>query len=122
MSENEVPVCETTIIHQEVVGRVKENLPAEDEIDEKSDFFKIVGDSTRLKILSALAVAEMCVCDIAALLEMKPSAISHQLRRLKSSSLVKNRKEGKVVYYSLNEKQGKDIMQTAAEFLLSLIH
>ncbi|MFW5996048.1 MAG: ArsR/SmtB family transcription factor [Halanaerobiaceae bacterium] len=122
MSENETPVCGTTIIHQEIVGRVKENLPAEDEIDERADFFKIVGDSTRLKILSALAVAEMCVCDIAALLEMKPSAISHQLRRLKSSGLVKNRKEGKVVYYSLNEKQGKDIMQTAAEFLLSLIH
>ncbi|MFW6238662.1 MAG: ArsR/SmtB family transcription factor, partial [Halanaerobiales bacterium] len=71
-------------------------------------------------ILSALSVSEMCVCDIASLLEMKPSAISHQLRRLKSSGLVKNRKEGKVVYYSLDEKKGAGVTEPAAEFLLSL--
>ena len=74
-----------------------------------ADLFKIFGDSTRVRILWALNESEMCVCDISALLNMTQSAISHQLRLLKQSNLVKNRKDGKVVYYSIKDEHVKDI-------------
>ena len=89
--KKETLVCECTVIHQEVI-------------------VKILGDSTRIKILSALFQSEMCVCDIAALLGMTQSAISHQLRVLKQGRLVKHRKEGKVVYYSLDDDHIKHIV------------
>lgn len=99
----DIETCNCTIIHEDVVGSVKENMPEEETLYELADFFKVLGDSTRVKILYALSAAEMCVCDIAALLSMTQSSISHQLRILKASKLVKARKEGKVVYYSLDD-------------------
>ena len=93
--KKETLVCECTVIHQEVIDKIK--LPEEELLYDLGDFFKILGDSTRIKILSALFQSEMCVCDIAALLGMTQSAISHQLRVLKQGRLVKHRKEGKVV-------------------------
>ena len=101
-------VCECTVIHQEVIDKIK--LPEEELLYDLGDFFKILGDSTRIKILSALFQSEMCVCDIAALLGMTQSAISHQLRVLKQGRLVKHRKEGKVVYYSLDDDHIKHIV------------
>jgi transcriptional repressor smtB len=106
--KKETLVCECTVIHQEVIDKIK--LPEEELLYDLGDFFKILGDSTRIKILSALFHSEMCVCDIAALLGMTQSAISHQLRVLKQGRLVKHRKEGKVVYYSLDDDHIKHIV------------
>lgn len=106
--KKETLVCECTVIHQEVIDKIK--LPEEELLYDLGDFFKILGDSTRIKILSALFQSEMCVCDIAALFGMTQSAISHQLRVLKQGRLVKHRKEGKVVYYSLDDDHIKHIV------------
>ena len=106
--KKETLVCECTVIHQEVIDKIK--LPEEELLYDLGDFFKILGDSSRIKILSALFQSEMCVCDIAALLGMTQSAISHQLRVLKQGRLVKHRKEGKVVYYSLDDDHIKHIV------------
>lgn len=101
--------CSCTIIHEEVVALVKKNLPQEEILFDLAELFKIFGDSTRIKIICALFVSEMCVCDIAALLEMNQSAISHQLRILKQARLVKYRKEGKIVFYSLDDAHVQQI-------------
>jgi ArsR family transcriptional regulator len=101
--------CNCTIIHEDIVNRVKESIPTDEILYDLADLFKVFGDTTRIKILCALIEAEMCVCDIAALLRMNQSAISHQLRGLKQARLVKPRKEGKVVYYSLQDEHVKSI-------------
>ena len=107
--KKELDRCEITVIHEDVVNRVSKNLPDEEDLYDLAELFKVFGDSTRVRILCALDEAEMCVCDIAALLNMTQSAISHQLRVLKQARLVKNRKEGKVVYYSLDDDHVKSI-------------
>ena len=84
-------------------------MPQEESLYNLAELFKVFGDSTRIRILCALHEAEMCVCDIAVLLNMTQSAISHQLRVLKQANLVKNRKEGKVVYYSLVDDHVREI-------------
>nr|WP_276327720.1 metalloregulator ArsR/SmtB family transcription factor [Dehalobacterium formicoaceticum] len=101
---NKVESCTCNIIHEDVVAQAKENMPQEEILIDLAELFKIFGDSTRIKIICALFTSEMCVCDIAALLEMNQSAISHQLRILKQARLVKYRREGKVVYYSLDDE------------------
>jgi len=102
--------CDCNIIHEDLIDRVRGVLPNPDRLSLLADFFKVFSDPTRLKILSSLAESEMCVCDIAYLLNMSQSAISHQLRVLKQARLVKNRKEGKVVYYSLDDDHVKQII------------
>lgn len=97
-------ICESTIIHQEVVDRVERKMPDDTLLTVAASLFKQLGDPTRLRILSALSRHEMCVCDISALLRMSQSAISHQLKSLRLSNLVTSRKEGKVVYYSLADE------------------
>lgn len=101
--------CEVTIMHEDIIKEVKEKLPEEETLYDLAELFKVFGDSTRIKILCALFESEMCVCDIAALLNMTQSAISHQLRVIKAAKLVKNRKVGKVVYYSLADEHVKHI-------------
>lgn len=101
--------CNCEVIHEDVVNHVKSQMPAEETLYDLAELFKVFGDSTRIKILWALDSAEMCVCDIAVLLNMTQSAISHQLRVLKQAKLVKNRREGKVVYYSLDDDHVKQI-------------
>lgn len=96
--------CDCTIIHRDVVNKVLEGMPEDEVLYDLAELFKVFGDTTRVKILYALASSEMCVCDIAALLNMSQSAISHQLRVLKQSRLVKYRRQGKVVYYSLDDE------------------
>lgn len=101
--------CATTIIHQDLILRAEDNMPPEETLYDLAELFKIFGDSTRVRILYALFASEMCVCDLAALLNMTQSAISHQLRILKQARLVKFRKVGKVVYYSLSDDHVKTI-------------
>ena len=93
--------CDEFHTHQEIVDRVKPDMPEEETLYELSELFKVFGDSTRIRILYALFEAEMCVCDIATLLNMTQSAISHQLRVLKNARLVRARRDGKTIYYSL---------------------
>ncbi|GLC29499.1 ArsR/SmtB family transcription factor [Clostridium omnivorum] len=95
--------CNCNVIHEDIVNKVKDNMYSEETFYDLAELFKVFGDATRIKILSILFQAEMCVCDMAALLGMTQSAISHQLRVLKQARLVKYRKEGKVVYYSLDD-------------------
>jgi ArsR family transcriptional regulator len=90
-------------------------MPDEENLLDLADLFKVFGDSTRVRILCALFQAELCVCDIAALLGMSTSAISHQLRILKQSKLIKNRRDGKVVYYSLDDDHVKNIFNQGLE-------
>ncbi len=95
--------CTCTVIHQQVIDAVEKQLPPEDELYDLAELFKVFGDSTRIRIIAALLKHEMCVCDIARLLGMTHSAISHQLRILKNANLVKAAKVGKVVYYALKD-------------------
>lgn len=96
-------ICDVECIHEDTVAKVREAMLAEEMLYELSDFFKVFGDSTRIKILFALSEAEMCVCDLAGALGMTQSAVSHQLRVLRQSALVKYRRDGKIVYYSLDD-------------------
>jgi ArsR family transcriptional regulator len=109
MNRNDIERCDFTVIHEEVVNAVKEKMPEEENLYDLAELFKVFGDSTRIKILWALEESDMCVCDIAVLLNMTQSAISHQLRVLKQARLVKFKKEGKVVYYSLDDDHVKQI-------------
>lgn len=102
-------ICGCNIIHEDVVIRVREYMPQEEKLYDLAELFKVFGDTTRIKIICALLEEEMCVCDIAALLGMNQSAISHQLRVLKHAGLVKYRRDGKVVYYSLDDEHVKNI-------------
>ena len=114
MEQNKVnEMCDITVIHQLEVENAKENFPKDDTLDKLSNLFKVIGDSTRSKILYLLSKNEFCVCDISAVLQMTQSAISHQLRVLKEAKLVKNRREGKVVYYSLKDEHVTDIFNLA---------
>lgn len=107
MEHKHIETCECTTIHTDKVKYVEGLMPQEEILYDLAELFKVFGDTTRAKILCALFESEMCVCDIASLLNMTQSAISHQLRVLKSAKLVKNRKEGKVVYYSLADDHVK---------------
>lgn len=109
--KQEIDRCDCTVIHEDVVDRVKENMPDEEKLFDLAELFKVFGDSTRVRILWALDEAEMCVCDIAVLLNMTQSAISHQLRVLKQARLVKSRRDGKVVYYSLDDEHVKAMFE-----------
>lgn len=102
--------CELIRVHEDIVEKVKKNLPDEETLYDLADLFRIFADSTRIKILYLLFESEMCVCDIAQLLGMTQSAISHQLRSLKQSKLVKNRREGKTVFYSLADDHVRTII------------
>lgn len=109
--------CSCSLIHEEVVAKVKDSMPAEETLYDLAELFKVFGDTTRIKIICALFESEMCVCDIAALLCMNQSAISHQLRVLKQARLVKYRKEGKVVYYSLDDDHIKEMFDQGLEHI-----
>lgn len=113
----EVEHCDFLHIHEEVVRKVKEHMPEPEELQALSDFFKVFGDSTRIRILYVLFQSEMCVCDLAQTLNMTQSAISHQLRVLKQMKLVTNRREGKTVFYSLADGHIKTIINQGMEHI-----
>lgn len=114
---NETPSCEYLHVHDELVKKVEEAMPLTEELFDLAELFKIFGDTTRIKILYVLFESEMCVCDIAQVLNMTVSAISHQLRILKQARLVKFRREGKTVFYSLSDDHIKKILDNGIEHI-----
>ena len=120
--EKELYVCDCDIIHGDVVDQVKCNMPEESELYDLSDFFKVLGDSTRAKIMWALDEHELCVCDLAALLSMTKSAISHQLKVLRENKLVASRREGKTIYYFLADDHVRTIIGQGFEHLTEHDH
>ena len=118
MIQENTPTCQEEELHPEAIHRVREKLPQDEVLYDLAELFKIFGDSTRVKILYALLEAEeLCVCDIASLMDVTQSAVSHQLRVLKSSKLVKFRKEGKTVYYSLADEHVIRILSQGMEHI-----
>ena len=110
--------CDSYVIHEEVVARVRAAMPDGKNFYDLANLYKMFADNTRLKILWALSCEEMCVCDLAALLDMTVSAISHQLKSLRLANLVKFNKQGKIVYYSLVDCHVKEIYQMGFEHIL----
>ena len=115
--EREAPSCEFMHVHRDIVDRVNALMPGEEQLFDLAELFKVFGDSTRVRILFVLFEAEMCVCDIAQLLGMSQSAISHQLAVLKKSKLVKYRREGKTVFYSLADSHVEAILGQGMEHI-----
>lgn len=115
--QENAPVCEDARAHEELISSVSADMPDEEMLYDLAELYKIFGDTTRIKILYVLFESELCVCDIAQLLNMTQSAISHQLRVLKQSKLVKFRREGKTVYYSLADDHVRTIIGMGMEHL-----
>ena len=115
MEDQELERCEFIHVHEDVVEKVNQEMPEDEILYDLAELFKLFGDSTRIKILYVLFESEMCVCDIAQLLNMTQSAISHQLRALKQSKLVKYRREGKTVFYSLADGHVRTIIDQGME-------
>ena len=113
-----IPCCEEPLVHAGAVEKARDRLPPDEQLYDLAELFKIFGDSTRVKILYALLDTELCVCDIAKLMEVTQSAVSHQLRVLKNSKLVKFRREGKTVYYSLADGHVIHILAQGMEHVL----
>ena len=109
--------CEFMHIHEEIVDKVEKVMPDEQQLLDLSEFFKVFGDSTRIKILYVLSQSEMCVCDIATLLQVGQSAISHQLRVLKQMRLVTFRRDGKTVFYKLADSHIQTILAQGMEHI-----
>ena len=117
MAVNDVECCETFQTHEELLKVVSEKMPNEDKLYDLAELFKVFGDSTRIRILYVLFEAEVCVCDLAETLSMTQSAISHQLKILKQSKLVKSRREGKSVFYSLADGHVRTILGQGMEHI-----
>lgn len=117
MALHDVECCETFQTHEELLALVNAKMPQEDELYDLAELFKVFGDSTRIRILYVLFEAEVCVCDLAQALSMTQSAISHQLKILKQSRLVKSRREGKSVFYSLADAHVRTIIAQGREHL-----
>ncbi|MGD8243550.1 MAG: metalloregulator ArsR/SmtB family transcription factor [Desulfobacterales bacterium] len=96
-------VCDVRVIHAEKIKQAHANVIPDDRLQRLATIYRLLGDPTRLKIVMALKQVEMCVCDIAAFLEMTESAVSHQLRRLRDMAIVKRRRQGQILYYSLSD-------------------
>lgn len=120
MAINDVECCETFQTHKELLKVVSEKMPDEDKLYDLAELFKVFGDSTRIRILYVLFEAEVCVCDLAETLSMTQSAISHQLKILKQSKLVKSRREGKSVFYSLADGHVRTIIPQGREHIEEL--
>lgn len=115
--DNNVEQCDYIHAHSDIIDKVNKNMPHEEDLYDLAEFFKVFGDSTRIKILYVLLQSEMCVCDIAVVLNMTQSAISHQLRILKQMQLVKNRRDGKTVFYSLSDRHIEMIINQGMEHI-----
>ena len=109
--------CGINLIHEDIVNIVRDKMPLEKPIFDVAELFRIIGDTTRSKIICALRFSEMCVCDIAALLNMTSSAISHQLHTLKNAGIVVSRRNGKIVYYRLADEHIEQLFNIAFEHI-----
>jgi len=110
-------MCEVIHVHGDTVEQVRSKMPAEDKLADAAEMFKVFGDFTRTKILAALFEAELCVCDISEIVNMSASAVSHQLRILRQAKIVKSRRSGKEVYYSLDDGHIAMLYKMALEHL-----
>ena len=110
-------VCAEFCTHPEILDKVKPEMPDEERLYDLAELFKVFGDTTRIRILYVLFESEMCVCDIAALLNMTQSAISHQLRILKQARLVRSRRDGKTVFYSLDDDHVRTVIGQGMEHI-----
>ncbi len=117
MEEIKIDSCQCRIIHEELVAEARKNALATSEVEELAYLFKAFADGSRMKILLALIQNEMCVCDLAALLSISESAVSHQLRLLRTMRLVTNRREGAVLYYRLNDDHVNELIRVALEHI-----
>ena len=117
IERNSAPVCEAHELHADRIAEGRASMPPEDELYELSDFFKVLGDSTRIRILFAIDGGPLCVCDIAELLGMTKSAVSHQLNVLRRASLVTYRKSGKNVFYELADDHVRDVIERALDHI-----
>ena len=114
---HEIECCEIHEIHENLVHQIEDGMPNEEKIQNLADFYKVFADVTRVKILCVLFQSELCVCDLAEVLGMTQSAVSHQLRVLKQAKLVKNRRDGKIVYYSLADAHIQSILNQGMEHI-----
>ena len=110
-------VCEEHELHSELLGIINEKMPSDEKIFDLAELFKMFGDSTRMKILFVLFESEACTCDLAEVLKMTPSAISHQLKTLQRAKLVKNRRDGRTVYYSLADDHVRTMIEQGIEHI-----
>ena len=117
MAEKEVECCDAVEVHENLLKIVNETMPEETELYDLAELFKVFGDSTRIRILFVLFEAEVCVCDLAQVLQMTQSAISHQLKILKQNKLVKSRREGKSIFYSLADEHVRTIIDQGREHI-----
>ena len=117
MEGKEIGCCEVTEVHENLLKIVRETIPEETELYDLAELFKVFGDSTRIRILFVLFEAEVCVCDLAKALNMTQSAISHQLRILKQNKLVKSRRDGKSIFYSLADEHVRTIIDQGREHI-----
>lgn len=116
-NEDQIEICESCEVHDSLLQLVESKLPPEDELYDLAELFKVFGDSTRIRILYVLFESEVCVCDLAEVLHMTQSAVSHQLAILKRSSLIKGRRDGKQVFYSLADEHVRTMIATGLEHL-----
>ena len=117
MAEKEVECCDAVEVHENLLKIVNETMPEETELYDLAELFKVFGDSTRIRILFVLFEAEVCVCDLAQALQMTQSAISHQLNILKQNKLVKSRREGKSIFYSLADDHVRTIIAQGCDHI-----
>lgn len=120
MTKCKCMICDCNTIHDEHVQAAKEQMLDDDTLLDIADFYKALADSTRIKIINALDKGQLCVCDISALLNMTKSAISHQLQNLKEMGLVKGRRQGKEVYYSLADNHVRQVFEICIEHVLEM--
>lgn len=117
MKKSETECCDEFYTHDNIIDKVKEKMQPDEKMKDLADFYKVFGDATRIRILCVLLESEMCVCDLAEILGMTQSAISHQLRVLKQMKLVKNQREGKTVFYSLADGHIQTIINQGMEHI-----
>ncbi|HJO92880.1 MAG TPA: metalloregulator ArsR/SmtB family transcription factor [Victivallales bacterium] len=117
--KNNIETCSCNVIHQDIVEKVSKNMVPDEKLLAISELYKVLGDFARIKIVNALMESEMCVCDLTTVLNMTQSAVSHQLRVLKMMNLVKFRRKGKIVYYSLYDKNVKKTFKVGLEYISS---
>ena len=117
-AKHTVPACDLMFVHEDKVGQVLQALPNDEQLYDLADLFRMFGDTTRVKILYVLFESELCVCDIAKLLGLTQSAVSHQLRILKDAKLVRFRREGKTVFYTLDDDHVRSVLELGMEHVL----
>lgn len=118
MNIKEFDCCEVSEVHEELLCLVRQKLPPDEQIYDLAELFKVFGDSTRMRILFVLFESEVCVCDLASVLNMTVSAISHQLKILKQAKLVKSRREGRSVFYALADEHVRTMVSQGMEHVL----